>query len=153
MHISLIFIIIFLLAACTPQSTPTSPSTATPQSSLPTYSIPAVKGDNPTMAPNPSTPSSSGLQSLIEKAKENLAQRLSISSSQIDLMSATEVVWPNSSLGCPQEGMVYADVLTPGYLILLNANNMDYEYHASKGTEVIYCANPTPPVPDAPSDI
>jgi len=96
--------------------------------------------------------SSSNLENLIEKAKEDLARRLSISAKQIDLVEANEVVWPNASLGCPQPGMVYADVLTPGYLVLLEANGKEYEYHASRGTEVFYCENPIPPASGTPID-
>jgi hypothetical protein len=48
--------------------------------------------------------------------------------------------------------MAYAEVLTPGYLIILSVNNEEYEYHTSKGTEVIYCENPNPPVPGMPGD-
>ena len=105
------------------------------------------------MTPIPSTPAAPGLQSLIEKAKEDLAERLSISITQINVLEAKEVVWPNSSLGCPQPGLAYADVLIPGYLILLNNNNQDYEYHASKSLEVNYCKIPTPPVPGIPGGI
>lgn len=114
---------------------------------------PTPRGDLPQLTPTFSTPSIPHLQSLIEKAKEDLAQRFSISLSQIDLVQATEVIWPDSSLGCPQKGMAYAEVLTPGYLIILSDGNMEYEYHASKGTEVIYCVNPTPPVPGTPDNV
>ena len=106
-----------------------------------------------TQMPQPTFSSSiPGIESLIEKAKEDLAQQLSISTSQINLLEAQAVVWPDSSLGCPQPGMMYSQVLTPGYLILLGANNKDYEYHAGKGSDVIYCENPSPPVPDMPGD-
>lgn len=92
------------------------------------------------------------VQYLITTATDDLANRISISKDQIQIKEATEVVWPNSSLGCPQPGMVYAEVLTPGYLILLNANNQDYEYHAGKNSEAFYCENPTPPVPGMSGD-
>lgn len=98
-------------------------------------------------------PFSSGLENLIEKAREDLAQRLSIATKEISLVESREVVWPDASLGCPQPGMAYAEVLTPGYLILLEANNKEYEYHASRGTEIVYCENPNPPVPGTPDDI
>jgi hypothetical protein len=104
------------------------------------------------MTPTPSTPSDINLQILIDKAKEDLARRLSISAAQIDLVEAADVMWSNSSLGCPQKGMVYADVLTPGYLIVLSVNSEEYEYHTSKGTEMVYCENPNPPVPGMPGD-
>ena len=104
------------------------------------------------MAPSPSTPTASGLQSLIETAKEDLTRRLSISMTQISLVEATEVVWPDSSLGCPQEGMAYAQVLTPGYLIRLESGNKEFEYHASKGTFITYCENPSPTIPGTPEN-
>jgi hypothetical protein len=99
----------------------------------------------------PSSPSN-WLEELVEQATQDLAERLSISVDQIELVEAREVIWPNGSLGCPQPGMMYAEVLTPGYLILLNAGNWNYKYHAGKGTEVFLCENPTPPVPGEPGD-
>jgi len=98
------------------------------------------------MTPIPQTPSASGLQSLIEKAKEDLALRLSIMVAEINVIEARGVTWPDSSIGCPQAGMAYTQVLTPGYLILLEYANTPYEYHAGKGTSITYCANPTPPI-------
>jgi hypothetical protein len=98
------------------------------------------------------TPATPELQGLIEKAKDDLAKRLSIRVTEITLIEATGVIWPDSSLGCPQKGRAYAQVLTPGYLILLEFMNYKYEYHAGKGPEVIYCINPTSPVPGTPGN-
>jgi hypothetical protein len=100
----------------------------------------------------PSTPAAPNLQSLIEKAKDDLAQRLSISVDQINGIDVKSVIWSNSSLGCPQPGMAYAEVLTPGYLILLSANNQNYEYHAGKGSDIFLCENPLPPVDGMPDN-
>ena len=94
----------------------------------------------------------SGLESLIEKAKEHLAQRLAVSTNEISLVEAKSVMWPDSSLGCPQEGMVYTQVLTPGYLILLEHGGHTYEYHASSRDYVTTCANPSPPMPGSPDN-
>lgn len=104
------------------------------------------------MTSAPSLPAVPNLPSLIEKAKEDLAQRLSISITQINVVDAKEVTWSNSSLGCPQPGMLYADVLTAGFLILLSANNQAYEYHAGKSSDVFYCNNPLPPVEGLPGN-
>jgi hypothetical protein len=89
---------------------------------------------------------------MITKATEDLAQRLSISTNQISLVEATEVTWPDSSLGCFQKGISSTQVLTPGYLIVLNYDNKKYEYHANNGTYVIYCPNPIPPIFGTPSN-
>ena len=101
--------------------------------------------------PTPLAPGS-GLENLVETAKADLTQRLSLPVDQISLVEAEAVVWPDASLGCPQPGMAYADVLTPGYRIILMAQDNAYEYHASRGTEVFHCENPSPPVPGTPGD-
>ena len=108
--------------------------------------ISPTEGDAAQMIQPLPTSSNSGLQSLIEKAKEDLAQRLSMPASDISLVEAKEVVWPDGSLGCPQPGMMYAQVLTSGYLIKLKYDNRDFEYHAGKDRSLTYCENPLPPV-------
>lgn len=123
---------------------------ADPASTLIPVSSP--QGD-PQMTPSPTLPANAGLQGLIDNAISDLAQRLSIPVTQIKLVEAAPVVWPDSSLGCPQEGMLYVQVLTPGYLIRLESGNQEFEYHANRGTYVIFCENPTPPVPGTPADV
>ncbi len=89
---------------------------------------------------------SSGMGFLIDKAKEDLAQRLSIAISQISLAEAREVVWPDSSLGCPQRGMRYKQVPEDGALIVLQARGAAYEYHngGSRGLFLCEKARSTP---------
>ena len=116
----------------------------------PPISLTTTKGADTTMTPSP--PTAPGLQGLIELAKQDLAQRLSIATDQIKLVEATEVEWSDSSLGCPQPEIAYLQVVTPGYLILLDAGNKEYEYHASRDTYVIYCENPSPPIPGTSED-
>ena len=98
---------------------------------------------------NPSLPTPSGMEGLIEKAKEDLAQRLSISLDQISLVQATGVVWPNSSMGCPQPGMEYLQVPEDGALIILQAEGNMFEYHSGGRRGLFLCEkkykNPSPP--------
>lgn len=108
------------------------PASPTPESSEP--------GDAPPM-PNPSDPT---LQKLISTAAEDLAKRFSIASDQIQLHEAFEMTWPDSSLGCPNPSSMYMQVLTPGYLIRLQAPGGIFEYHTDKRGSVVYCANPSP---------
>ena len=49
-----------------------------------------------------------GARLVVELAKEDLARRLGISVSEISLISVEAVDWSDTSLGCPQEGMMYA---------------------------------------------
>jgi hypothetical protein len=89
----------------------------------------SIQGDNLQMNPSLPLPSASGLEGLIEKAKEDLAQRLSISVDQISLVEATGVVWPDSSMGCPQPDMKYLQIPEDGALIVLEVEGISYEYH------------------------
>lgn len=97
-------------------------------------------GDIPPV-PNPSDPT---LQKLITTATEDLAKRFSITSDQIQLQETLEVTWPDSSLGCPNPSSMYMQVLTPGYLIRLQAPGGIFEYHTDKRGAVVYCENPSP---------
>jgi hypothetical protein len=85
------------------------------------------------------------MQKLVDMAKEDLEQRLSISPTQIKMVEVTQVEWADSSLGCPQPGMSYLQVITPGYRIVLEVNGSQYEYHSNRGTNIIYCPNPSSP--------
>jgi hypothetical protein len=111
-----------------------------------------------TATPNPSEPpkdepviSNLTLQNLVDQAKADLAERLSIHIDEINLVEARRVTWPDGSLGCPQPGRQYPQVLTAGYLVLLEANGIQFEYHGSENT-IFYCNNPKSPVPGTPLD-
>ena len=41
--------------------------------------------------------------------------------------------WPDASLGCPEPGMMYAQVLTPGILVVLSYGGELHRYHGGIG--------------------
>jgi hypothetical protein len=139
--------LVFSLMACTEVADPNVPNDMTPlpSDSTPTTLVPPQQGDSTPMPPDLQTPAASGLENLIEQAKQDLAQRLTIPTSQITLVEATAVEWSDSSLGCPQPGMEYLQVITPGYRILLEAGGTQYEYHSNRDAYVVYCENMKPP--------
>lgn len=124
-----------------------SPTQLSPKKHPGEIQTPQVTTLMPQSIPSPLAPD---LQKLIEKAKEDLANRLTISKDQISFIEIFEVTWPDSSLGCPQKGLAYAQVMTPGYLIRLASGNSQYEYHSGKGPDVIFCSNPSAQVPGIP---
>ena len=148
-RISLIVGVILLLAGCSQMIAPITPDSISPSEtvqSTKTKELPVspTEGDVTQMIQSLPTSSNSGLQNLIEKAKEDLAQRFSIPVTQIHLIEAVAVEWSDSSLGCPQPDMFYLQVITPGYRILLDATAQVYEYHSNRDTYVILCENPNP---------
>ena len=149
----------FLLAGCNQVAatnapkTPTHPSAET--AAIPeTQIMPTLSRQEDDMPRDPSVPipAISGLQPLIEKAKADLSQRLSIPASRINAIETKGVFWPDASLGCSQPGTTYTQVLTPGYLILLESGGNKFEYHANLQNYVFYCENPTPPILETPAN-
>jgi hypothetical protein len=141
-----------LIPATNAPETPIRPS-AEATAMIETRTIPTAVTEEDPMETEPSLPIPSipGLPRLIEAAKEDLAQRLSIPSSQINAVEVKGVFWPDASLGCPQPGTTYDQVEVPGYLILLQANGDEFEYHANIHNYVYYCENPTPPILETPA--
>ena len=75
----------------------------------------------------------------VQLAREDLAQRLNLSPDATRLVSVEAVDWPDTSLGCPQPGMMYAQVITPGFKVVLEAAGEEYEYHTDEGRFVVLC--------------
>lgn len=91
------------------------------------------------MTPNPSDFQATGLQPLIDTAVADLADRLAVPASQIHLVEAREVEWPDASLGCPQPGMMYKQVPEDGALIILQVEGVFYRYHSGGNRQVFLC--------------
>ncbi len=78
----------------------------------------------------------------VERAIEDLARRQGADKSQIVVVSVDEVEWRDASLGCPQPGQMYAQVITPGYRITLEIGGKQYPYHADLNRRVFLCEQP-----------
>jgi hypothetical protein len=95
------------------------------------------------MASNASNQEGSGLsaeaEQVVQMAREHLAGKLEMAALEIKLASLEAVEWRNTSLGCPQPGMMYAQVIVPGYRVMLEAGGQRYEYHTDRGRSVVLC--------------
>lgn len=67
---------------------------------------------------------------VVRLAMEDLAKKLQISIEKIKLSEIIPIEWPDTSLGYHEPGKIYAQVITPGYIILLTAEDEIYEYHS-----------------------
>jgi hypothetical protein len=62
---------------------------------------------------------------------------------EVVVLTAEAVTFPNGGLGCPEPGMMYTDVLTPGYRVVVEAGGREYDYRAgARGGEIRWCENP-----------
>lgn len=130
----------------------------TPISVLPlTTSVPPLAARTPTatlliqeLTPAGSLPAEIGTSSagadpapFVQKAIDALAQHLNVPTSSITVVGIPlPVQWNDSSLGCPQPGMTYTQVVTPGYLITLEAGDGTWEIHTNLTDSVVVCTNP-----------
>ncbi|MGD9374706.1 MAG: hypothetical protein PVJ23_02910 [Anaerolineae bacterium] len=71
------------------------------------------------------------LQSLVDLARVNLAQKLGVETEAVAVQSIADAEFPDASLGVPEPGQTYAQVLTPGHAIKLVVDGQVYEYRAS----------------------
>jgi hypothetical protein len=118
--------------AASPLATPTPGDAASP---LATPTPPGSAGESPIATPEEPL---SDIPA-VSNAVADLAARLGVPASDITIVSVEAVEWRDASLGCPQPGMAYAQVITPGYLIVLEAGGASYEYHAGR-SQAVLCA-------------
>ena len=89
----------------------------------------------PIPTPTPQIPSFGGL------FIAELSTELNIPPSDIQVESYKEYIFNNASLECPKPGELYAQVLTPGWIIIFNADNKNYEIHSNlDGSYYVNCS-------------
>ncbi len=81
------------------------------------------------------------LDGIVAIALNDLAERLDIETSDILVVSVEEVVWSNAGVGCPDPDMNYAQVVTDGLRIVLDAQGVDYAYHSGGSVDPFLCAD------------
>jgi hypothetical protein len=74
---------------------------------------------------------------IVGRVKTALASGLGISVSDIQVVSAQIIEWPDSCLGVAAPGIACAQMVTPGYLVVLEAKGQQYEYHTNGNASVV----------------
>jgi hypothetical protein len=124
---------------------PTGPTTTTPLGTSPSTVVPVLPTTEGSAATTISTdfPPPSG--SYEAQAIADLAGRLGAQPGAITTVSVEAVTWPDSSLGCPQPGMSYLQVMTDGARIVVEVDGRQYVYHAGGSRQPFLCEKPQPP--------
>jgi len=91
-------------------------------------------------------------QVMAAPAIADLSARLGVPADQITVVAATDVMWPDASLGCPAPDMMYAQVVTEGIQVVLEVDGQTYEYHGRSPGDLFLCGPDGPaPTVAAPS--
>ena len=59
---------------------------------------------------------------------------------EVTVVQRERVEWPDASLGCPVEGELYAQVITPGFLVIVEGNGTQLEYHTDREGNFVLCS-------------
>lgn len=78
----------------------------------------------------------------VRLAIDAAASEAGVDPDAVIVVSFQEREWPSTALGCPQPGFSYAQVVTPGYFVLLRIGDAEYEYHTNMRTSVVLCTSP-----------
>jgi hypothetical protein len=75
----------------------------------------------------------------VQRAISDAARETGTDQAAVRVVRVEPQDWPNASLGCPKPGMMYAQVITPGLLIVLEAGGSRLEYHTDAGQRIEQC--------------
>lgn len=131
----ILFGIIIVLAACTPNSTESSPTvqmSPTPQPVTPVVtSEPSVAAPQLDAGETPKAIFDSVLADLMTVAAPGDAE--------VTVVKSEAVIWSDGSLGCPQPDVMYTQALVEGYQVIFAVDDKLYDYHISDSGFFVLC--------------
>jgi hypothetical protein len=87
----------------------------------------------------PGSASTPDAQLAIQAAVSAAAAHAGVSSTDVRVDQVEAREWGDMSLGCPRQGVMYAQVITPGFLIVVSAGTRVLEYHSDARGRVVLC--------------
>ncbi len=147
MRKALLIIVLLLLTACggaAPGGEPaggqagTSPTAPAAVTSAAVATAPAA-----VTVPPAASPLAAG--SVEAKAVDILGKKVGVDAAKLSLVSKEATEWSDSGLGCRAEGMMYLQVITPGYKLTFTDGSKTYEVHSDEsGASAVWCDNGKP---------
>ncbi len=112
-------------SAQTPQPTPAARPLPTRIVATP---APAVTGEAPA--------------ALLDRILADVVQRSGANRQEVVIVRDEAVVWPDGSLGCPEPGVAYLQVLTDGYWVVAQVGDTRYDYRVDADGRFRLCTAP-----------
>ena len=78
-------------------------------------------------------------QTAVDACVRDALTRLNVAANQVSVERVEAREWGDTSLGCPQPGFMYAQVITPGYLIVIAGGGKRLEYHTDTRGRAVMC--------------
>ena len=70
---------------------------------------------------------------------EDAAARLAVAREDLTVTRIEARAWPDAALGCPEPGTFYAQVVTPGFLVVVTTGGQELQYHTDDRGTFVSC--------------
>jgi hypothetical protein len=78
-------------------------------------------------------------QAILESILKEAAAQAKVDRDQLVIARTQSVVWSDGSLGCPEPGMMYTQMLVNGYWIVVEAAGKQYDFRVGSGGSFRLC--------------
>lgn len=78
---------------------------------------------------------------MVEAAVSQAAMDFGVSRAEVELTNYSEQLWPSTALGCPEPGKSYAQIVVPGFQVVVSIDQTIAIYHTGDG-RAIHCLDP-----------
>lgn len=121
--LAVVLLILIILTACNPDSVSTPLPSTVPTATELLAEI---------------TPTTPTLPGAVEAVQQLIADRLDMDPQQVEVLQYEKVDWPDACLGVQNPEQICAQVITPGYQILIQVNEQVYEFHTDlSGDQIV----------------
>jgi hypothetical protein len=124
------------LAACAGERPPVKTGMA-PPTRIPDIAAPA--GPAGVLVPSASVP-----REVRRAVVADTAKRFKVAESAVVLTKTEKVTWSDASLGCPEPGRMYAQMLVEGFRVTAKTDGGSLTYNTDSGGNVVVCGGPAP---------
>ncbi|HSM54787.1 MAG TPA: hypothetical protein VK879_01415 [Candidatus Sulfomarinibacteraceae bacterium] len=140
-----LILVLIILAACSPaDNEPAAAPEATATTPI---------GEPTTEAATPTPEAVQVGAEAIAAAMDNLSEILDVEESEITLDSITDMEWPDACLGLAEADEMCAQVITPGYLIVLEIDGEVYEVRTDREGRTVRIQQTADPTQELPAAI
>ena len=91
-----------------------------------------------TKADGPTDASAAGAQAAVDQARAEVAKQLRAQASEFTVVTVEPAQWSDSSLGCRKPNSMYQQVMTNGYVVVLERQGKRHHVNVA-GTHVVIC--------------
>lgn len=143
----ILFVTMLAIAACTaapaePGAAPEATDTAEP-APTPTEEVAEAETETP----------EADYPEAVVAARETLATRQTLDPATIEIESYEEAEWPNACLGLAEAGEMCAEVITPGYMVILRDGDTVYEARTDQSGNTVRFVETADPATEYPAAV